>query len=138
MESNGSKDDRSTSVSNGMRSGGLSNISSSSISVDDVPDDRWKKIYHSPPLIDRKVWIVSGVIVYLISYLYRPLILVVFFFLSRFISYAYRVNDDAVQRRKQFQLFRQAEHHPDTFRNTHKYVNIQEQYWVNDRYVPCI
>lgn len=114
------------------------------IIVDDVTNNdkqRWSQLYSSPPIIDSKLILLFGIFIFGLSYtmIGRPLILLVFYMLSRFIPYAFRTNDNAVERRIQFKQFSKYPYHSDKFLNISNYVNLHESYWENDRYVDvCI
>ena len=98
--------------------------------------NKWTELYDSPPLISRSTILYVGFVVFGLAYIWPPAILFIFYIASLFIPYAFRTNDNAVERRKQFKEFSTCKPDlPDNFRNIQNYINLTESYWENYRYV---
>lgn len=93
--------------------------------------------YEGTPVIDRCTIIVLGFLVLGLALIWPPLLLLFAYWTSKFVSYAFRENDDAAVRRQLFAQFCQesSESLPDRFRNIDKFVLLEESYWTNERYV---
>lgn len=95
----------------------------------------WEQPYVGRPLVDRSTILAIGFFIFALAMIWPPLILLFAYIASKLIPYSFRENDDAVVRRQLFAQFAQDEDHPERFRNIHKYVNLEESYWTNERYV---
>lgn len=112
------------------------NDNSSKIESDDDDnndDGRWNHVYNSPPIISQNQILVFGIILFTLSYIWRPMIMILFYVASIFIPYAFRQNDDAVFRRIEFKKFMKCKKHSNILHNIQNYCHFQERYWENDR-----
>jgi len=86
------------------------------------------------PKVNQSTILVIGVLIYVLSYLWLPFILVISYALSRLLPYFYRENDDATARRKLWKKFeQQSDNCLDSWKNLHPDVVLNEKYWVNER-----
>mmetsp|Transcript_18162 Transcript_18162/g.27690 ORF Transcript_18162/g.27690 Transcript_18162/m.27690 type:complete len:378 (-) Transcript_18162:1635-2768(-) len=90
-------------------------------------------IYHPPPILKQKWILLIGGIVVAISYLFRPLLIVLVAILSFLVPYACRVTDDASTRRQVWTEFLKRPDLPKEFRETEENMDIEEAYWANER-----
>mmetsp|Transcript_28547 Transcript_28547/g.42392 ORF Transcript_28547/g.42392 Transcript_28547/m.42392 type:complete len:118 (-) Transcript_28547:993-1346(-) len=87
-----------------------------------------------PPKISQSQILAVGFVVFLLASIWPPLILIVAVMISRFIPYTFRINDDAIMRRKLWhQRFLKMDHVPKEFACPSDDVMIEEHYWVNSR-----
>lgn len=89
--------------------------------------------YQSPSMVTQKTILMVGFAIYLVSYVWPPLILVVTYMASIFIPYAYRINDDASTRRKLIHQFEQEDPLAAVVRQLPDDVSFEESYWPTDR-----
>ena len=66
----------------------------------------------------------------------HSLILLFAYIASKLIPYSFRENDDAATRRELYKQFCQEEDLPERFKDIDNFVNVEESYWTNARYVP--
>jgi hypothetical protein len=96
----------------------------------------WDQPYVAPPVMDRSTILAAGFGIFVLAMIWPPLILLFAYIASKLIPYSFRENDDAAVRRILYAKFAsQDEDHPERFRNIRKYVNLEESYWTNERYV---
>jgi len=96
-------------------------------------EGRWSKPYEAPPVVNQSTIILLGVFIFVLAILWPPLILLLTYLTSKLISYSYRVNDDASNRRKLFAEFARDEEQPLKFRSIPDHIELKESYWVNQR-----
>lgn len=101
----------------------------------DHEQQQWTVEYDSPPIINREMIWFFGMLLFVFAYVWPPSILFVTFIAGQFIPYAFRTNDDAVERRKNFKKFFAYKKHPEKFHHVQQFVNFREKYWENNRYV---
>ena len=93
-----------------------------------------------PPLSSSTI-LLSGITLYAIAYTKPEVLLLLSILFAKFIPYAYRVNDEATERRKLWKEFDSGENRPQdwknvTFNNTPESFGVmKEEYWVNKRLV---
>jgi hypothetical protein len=93
----------------------------------------WTTPYVPPPMVQQSTIMVFG-----LAMIWPPLILLLTYLAAKLIPYSFRENDDPAVRRELFHQFSQeADHLPDRFKNIHRYVDCEESYWKNERYVCC-
>jgi hypothetical protein len=101
----------------------------------------WDRPYDCPPKLHHHVIWMLGLFVFVLALLWPPLILLWTYLASKLIPYTIRENDDAARRRELYSQFVNPEinaHYeelPEKFRNIHQYVDLEESYWTNERYV---
>lgn len=96
----------------------------------------WDRPYVAPPILERGTILAAGLFMFALAMIWPPLILLFAYIASKLIPYSFRENDDATVRRELYTQFCQ-EHDdlPDRFINVREYVNFEESYWTNERYV---
>jgi hypothetical protein len=90
------------------------------------------------PVLDRGTILAVSVLVFGLANIWPPLILIAAYSIcGLLIPYLFRENDSAAVRRELFAQFCQDQDEclPDRFRNIRNYVNLEESYWTNERYV---
>jgi hypothetical protein len=103
-------------------------------------------VFIPQPLIESSVILYVGCILFVLAYIWPPLIILAFIIIHKFLSHCFRENDFGIQRRQLFQQFitnaydtlpisykslidENGNNHP----NSH--VRIEHGYWKNARYV---
>jgi hypothetical protein len=81
--------------------------------------------------------LVLGALVYAAAVVWPPLILLLAAILAKLLPFCYRVNDDAVSRRKLWRLFEEYgnDEWNELLKPNAKEVQLEESYWINRRYV---
>jgi hypothetical protein len=98
----------------------------------------WTTPYVPPPMVQQSTIMVLGCFIFGLAMIWPPLILLLTYLAAKLIPYSFRENDDPAVRRELFHQFSQeADHLPDRFKNIHRYVDCEESYWKNERYVCC-
>lgn len=91
--------------------------------------------YVPPPMVRQSTIMGFGIFVFLLGMIWPPLILLIAYICSKLVPYSFRENDDPTTRRELFHQFSQDDTLPDRFKNIETYVQFEESYWVNERYV---
>eukprot|EP00521_Asterionellopsis_glacialis_P012182 CAMPEP_0195306774 /NCGR_PEP_ID=MMETSP0707-20130614/37371_1 /TAXON_ID=33640 /ORGANISM="Asterionellopsis glacialis, Strain CCMP134" /LENGTH=387 /DNA_ID=CAMNT_0040371001 /DNA_START=14 /DNA_END=1177 /DNA_ORIENTATION=+ len=88
-----------------------------------------------PPRITQTHFLTIGFSVYVIASIWPPLLLIATFFLSQFVPYCVRVNDDPESRRRFYREFqkRNDPNVPKDWQHTPPDIVLKERYVVNDR-----
>jgi len=81
------------------------------------------------------VVIILGILVYVAAEIWPPFILLVTLLLAKLLPYCYRVNDDAVSRRKFWRQFEQYGNNEwnGILKPNPEEVTLKESYWINQR-----
>jgi hypothetical protein len=95
----------------------------------------WSQPYDPPPMISKEAILLMGFILFGLAQLWPPMILLIAYLVAKLIPYSCRWNDYAAERRRLFQEFLTDPHAPEEFRIIPDYVDYQQSYWINDRYV---
>lgn len=86
------------------------------------------------PVLSSSSIIISGVIVYIIAYIYPPLIILVAYLISQILPYLFHANnDDATARRKYWKTFAEGPCVPEEWKDIPNRVKLKEEYWINAR-----
>jgi hypothetical protein len=111
--------------------------SSSSSSSNTTTQPRTCPPYVPPPSVDRTTIFLIGIVLFFMVRICPAIILIGTIVCAVSIPYIFRINDDVTVRRQLYAQFcrENSDHLPDRFRNIQNYVNLDESYWTNDRYV---
>jgi alpha-beta hydrolase superfamily lysophospholipase len=108
-------------------------------SSSDVSDDEWAQLlkeeadrYPTPAIDKSTIWL-AGAFIFALAILWPPLILVGTYFLSVFLPYSFRVNDDGASRRKLLDTFDKHDTLSGSRREVPENVRLENGYWTNDR-----
>lgn len=96
-------------------------------------DTRWQKPYHPAPVVDQITILVWGFVLFGLSLIWPPLILLFAYGASKLIPYSFRTNDCPATRRKLFAEFVQQATLPDSYRLLRNRVKLVDSYWSNQR-----
>lgn len=100
-------------------------------------DIAWTKPYEPPPVVSQSTILSVGFCMFVLAIIWPPLLLLFTYVASKLIPYSFRVNDDASKRRQLFAQFVQnASYHHERFLETPEHIQLEESYWINDRYAP--
>jgi hypothetical protein len=91
--------------------------------------------YEPPPVVSQSLILTVGFVLFLLAYIWPPLILLVAYLVSRLIPYSFRLSDDASVRRRDYHTFLQTADLPLSLRQVPDDVVLEERYWQNSRYV---
>lgn len=86
-------------------------------------------------MISQNAILTIGFLLFAVAVVWPPLILLVAYLVAKLLPYSYRRNDDAAERRLLFRDFSTDPQAPEAFRIIPNYVDYQQSYWINDRYV---
>lgn len=110
-------------------------VDASSLGETTLKSRDFSQPYTPPPLVRQSTIMGFGIFVFLLGIIWPPLILLIAYVCSKLVPYSFRENDNASTRRELFHQFSEEEDLPDRFKNIEKYVNFEESFWVNERYV---
>ena len=101
-----------------------------------APSDKWKHAYEPAPIISQTICLLVGVVVFVVAWIWPPLVLLLAYMASKAIPYSFRENDDARQRRQLcHEFYMQASNHPEKFTRIPNNIQLEESYWKNERYL---
>ena len=86
-----------------------------------------------PPIIQRSAILATGFGIFVLAFIWPPLILLVTYFVSVLVPYSFRKNDDPTSRRRMYQEFLRQDGLPASYKFSEKDVRCEENYWVNSR-----
>lgn len=110
-------------------------LSSDELSVDSAASQKWSQPYEPAPVVDQSTILMAGFVVFVLTAIWPPLILLVAYIASKLIPYSFRTNDDPATRRRLFAEFAREDDLPDEFKHTPDNVKVEHGYWTNKRYV---
>jgi len=97
---------------------------------------KWAEPYEPPPIVPQSTILLFGFFIFLLGQIWPPLILLVTYVASKLVPYSFRANDDASARRQLFREFsRDNDDLPDNFKQIPADIQLEEGFWVNQRYV---
>lgn len=109
-------------------------LSSDDISVGSTASaSRFAGPYDPPPIVEQSTILMAGFILFVLAWIWPPLILLVAYFASKLIPYSFRRNDDPAERRRLWAEFAREEDLPDDFKHHPDNIEIQHGYWTNKR-----
>ncbi|KAL7563828.1 hypothetical protein ACA910_019559 [Epithemia clementina (nom. ined.)] len=90
-------------------------------------------IGNSTYIIDQNTVLAWGFVLFGLSVIWPPLILLFAYVASKLIPYSFRTNDCPANRRKLFAEFARQEDLPDTYRSLADRIRLEDSYWANRR-----
>ena len=91
--------------------------------------------YVPPPIVSQSIILTAGFILFLLAYLWPPLVLLVSYVVSLVIPYCFRLSDDSSVRRRAYHTFIHTADLPPSLRQVPDDIILEEGYWQNSRYV---
>ena len=109
-------------------------LSSDEISVESASSSsKWATPYDPAPVVDQSTILMAGFVLFVLAWIWPPLILLVAYFASKLIPYSFRENDDPATRRRLWAEFSREEDLPEDFKHPSENIEVQHGFWTNRR-----